>query len=257
MQKRIEEELASIEHTHQVKVIYACEAGSRASGLASNASDYDVRFLYLHPSDWYLSIQERRDVIEVPVSSTLDISGWDLRKALALLRKSNPGILEWLQSTVIYLDKPIITGQIKALAQETFSKKACMHHYFSMAKRNFNDFLKGDEVQIKRYFYVLRPILSCIWMEKKHTFPPLDFHVLLKELPLSPSLKSEMAKLAAKKAISAAKEREPKNAVVFSFLEEQLFRLKDALLTVTATKKDYAEELDGLFRMALTEAWKK
>jgi predicted nucleotidyltransferase len=257
MQKKIADELAAIECTHNVKVIFVCEAGSRASGLASKASDYDVRFLYLHPSDWYLSIQERRDVIELPVSDTLDISGWDLRKALGLLRKSNPGILEWLQSNIIYSDMPAVTGKIKELAQQTFSQKACMHHYFSMARRNFKDFMKGEEVQIKRYFYVLRPILACLWMEKKRTFPPLDFHFLLEELSLPPSLKCEIEKLVAKKADSPLKAREPKNTVVFSFLEDQLSRLEEVLLTVPNSNKDYANELDDLFRIALREAWKK
>jgi predicted nucleotidyltransferase len=257
MQKRIEDELTAIERTQHVKIIFACEAGSRASGLASKASDYDVRFLYLHPRDWYLSIQEKRDVIEVPVSGTLDISGWDLRKALGLLRKSNPGILEWLQSNIIYSDMPAFTGKIKALAQKTFSQKACMHHYYSMARRNFKDFMKGEEVQIKRYFYVLRPILACLWMEKRRTFPPLDFRFLLQELSLPPSLKLEIEKLIAKKADSPLKARESKNTVVFTFLEEQLSRLEEVLLTVPDSNKDYVNELDELFRMALQEVWKK
>jgi predicted nucleotidyltransferase len=117
--------------------------------------------------------------------------------------------------------------------------------------------MKGEEVQIKRYFYVLRPILACLWMEKKHTFPSLDFRFLLEELALSPSLKREIEKLVAKKAESPLKAREPKNAVVFSFLDEQLSRLEEVLLTVPDSTKDYVNELDDLFRMALQEVWKK
>lgn len=83
--------LQSIQEQETVRVLYACESGSRAWGFPSRDSDYDVRFIYVRPRDWYLSVDlERRDVIERPISDRLDVSGWDLRKALQLLRKSNP-----------------------------------------------------------------------------------------------------------------------------------------------------------------------
>ena len=96
------EELRRIEQAYDVRVLYACESGSRAWGFASQDSDYDVRFIYVHSRDWYLSIEDRRDVIEEPISDSLDISGWELRKTLRLLRKSNPPLLEWLKSPVVY-----------------------------------------------------------------------------------------------------------------------------------------------------------
>jgi predicted nucleotidyltransferase len=76
--------LAAIERAESVRLLYACESGSRAWGFASPDSDYDVRFLYVRPRDWYLSIdlERRRDAIERPVEGALDISGWDLRKTL-------------------------------------------------------------------------------------------------------------------------------------------------------------------------------
>jgi uncharacterized protein len=47
--------LVEIKHEEQVEIIYACESGSRAWGFASADSDFDVRFLYIRPRDWYLS----------------------------------------------------------------------------------------------------------------------------------------------------------------------------------------------------------
>lgn len=73
-----------------MRILYACESGSRAWGFPSKDSDYDVRFIYVRPVDWYLSIFDKRDVIEYPISDMLDINGWDLKKALNLFRKSNP-----------------------------------------------------------------------------------------------------------------------------------------------------------------------
>ncbi|GFP31587.1 uncharacterized protein HKBW3S34_02508, partial [Candidatus Hakubella thermalkaliphila] len=74
-------------------IFYACESGSCAWGFPSANSDYDVRFLYARPVEWYLSIADMRDVIECPVNDQLDINGWDIKKALQLFRKSNPPYL--------------------------------------------------------------------------------------------------------------------------------------------------------------------
>lgn len=89
IRQRILTELASIEKRYDVKIFYACESGSRAWGFASQDSDYDVRFLYMHPADWYLTIQNKRDVIELPITDELDISGWNIRINLQLLMKLN------------------------------------------------------------------------------------------------------------------------------------------------------------------------
>ena len=105
MHKRIVESLRQIECEEDVTILYACESGSRAWGFESTDSDYDVRFIYLRKTPWYLTIQNKRDVIERPISDELDIAGWDLPKALGLFRKSNPPLLEWLRSPVVYLEE--------------------------------------------------------------------------------------------------------------------------------------------------------
>ncbi len=161
--------LGDIEKEENVTIFYACESGSRAWGFPSEDSDYDVRFLYLRPRDWYLSIdvEEKRDVIERPISEMLDISGWDLRKALKLLRKSNPPLLEWLNSPTVYQQDFTITDKIKELVPEYYSPIACLHHYLHMAQGNYREYLKGEIVWVKKYFYVLRPLLAINWIEKE------------------------------------------------------------------------------------------
>src|SRR5882762_7904714 len=136
-------ELRRIEEHYDVKVLYACESGSRAWGFASLDSDYDVRFLYVHSRDWYLSIENRRDVIEEPISEGLDISGWELRKALRLLRKSNPPLLEWTKSPVVYRHDPVFAAEFGALATEFYSPRRCFAHYLHMAFGNWRDYLRG------------------------------------------------------------------------------------------------------------------
>jgi len=158
MRQVIIEELKRLEREEQVRILYACESGSRAWGFPSRDSDYDVRFVYIRKPEWYLSIFEKRDVIERPISDKLDISGWDLRKALNLYRKSNPPLLEWLQSPIRYYEHSGIAEQLRRLSPLAFSPKSCMYHYLSMARGNYREYLQGERVRIKKYFYVLRPV---------------------------------------------------------------------------------------------------
>ncbi|MEM6906851.1 MAG: nucleotidyltransferase domain-containing protein, partial [Pseudomonadota bacterium] len=100
MRAEIMAKLTGIERDFGVRILFAIESGSRAWGFPSPDSDYDVRFVYVHPTDWYLSLTPGRDVIELPIRDDLDIGGWDLRKALNLLLKPNPVMLEWLSSPI-------------------------------------------------------------------------------------------------------------------------------------------------------------
>ncbi|MCA1963199.1 MAG: nucleotidyltransferase domain-containing protein, partial [Prosthecobacter sp.] len=135
--QRVRNALARLEAERNVRVLYACESGSRAWGFASHDSDYDVRFLYVHQSDWYLSVEDRRDVIEEPLNDELDISGWELRKALRLLRKSNPPLLEWLKSPVVYQREAVFARESGELSKRFHSPRRCFSHYLHMAARNW------------------------------------------------------------------------------------------------------------------------
>ena len=135
----IKAKLLEIEKEENVRIFYACESGSRAWGFPSVNSDYDVRFLYIREQNFYLSIdvEDKRDVIEVPIDDELDINGWDLRKALRLLRKSNPPLLEWLSSPTVYLEEEELIKKFRSLVPLSYSPTACMYHYMQMARNSF------------------------------------------------------------------------------------------------------------------------
>lgn len=178
MEDIIVKKLKDLEKEHDVKILYACESGSRAWGFASADSDFDVRFIYVHRKDHYLSIDEQRDVIELPVNDVLDINGWELRKALRLLRKSNAPLFEWFQSPVVYSADTLFAGEIRQMMSCYFSPRAAMHHYISMAKSVFEGELSGDAVKLKKYFYALRPALACRWVADRAEVPPMEFSKL-------------------------------------------------------------------------------
>jgi predicted nucleotidyltransferase len=175
MRATIEGQLAALEQRHRVKVLFACESGSRGWGFASPDSDYDVRFVYVNRLPWYLAVDAGRDVIEQPISGDLDINGWDLRKALQLLRESNPTLLEWLRSPVVYRQEPGWTERLRALAEEGFSPVRGYHHYVAMARKNRREHLDGDVVRYKKYLYVLRPLMAARWIREGRGAPPMRF----------------------------------------------------------------------------------
>ena len=184
MRKKIKEQLRRIEDAENIKILLAVESGSRAWGFASPDSDYDVRFVYIRSLEDYLRLDAIRDVIELPIDDVLDINGWDLQKTLRLLHKSNPTLFEWFSSPIVY-KKTEFSDKFCDLMTHYFSSKKTLYHYVSMAEGNYREYLKGDLVKAKKYFYALRPVLACQWILDRGTPPPILFSELLKtELPV-------------------------------------------------------------------------
>lgn len=255
MYEKIISELKKIEEKNDVRIIYACESGSRAWGFPSKDSDYDVRFIYIHPVDWYLSIHEKRDVIEMPINDLLDINGWDIRKALKLFRKSNPPFLEWLESPIVYLERYTITQKMRELGNLGFSPLSCLYHYLSIAKGNFRKYLQGDNVRVKKYFYALRPILACKWIEERNTMPPMEFALLLNTMLPNGNLVDEIQDLLVKKKSGEELDYGPHIRSINEFLDEHIQHFDHYLKSVG--KKQPVEEIvfDSIFREALREVW--
>ncbi|MEM1270248.1 MAG: nucleotidyltransferase domain-containing protein [Bacteroidota bacterium] len=248
--------LERIETEEQVRIFFACESGSRAWGFPSADSDYDVRFLYAHHPNWYLSIdlERKRDVIERPISDLLDISGWDLRKALQLFRKSNPPLLEWLQSPILYREQTTITAKFRDLIPVHFSPRASLYHYLHMARGNYRDYLKGEDVWVKKYFYVLRPILAVKWIEAELGAIPMEFEVLVERLISQKPLKEAIKQLLAAKREGEELDRGPRIAPISAFIERELTRLEGAQLDHSGQKPPVGV-LNNFFREALDELW--
>ena len=254
MEELIHSRLAEIESDNNIKIVYACESGSRAWGFPSTNSDYDVRFVYIRPIEWYLSIDDKRDVIEYPVNEQLDINGWDLKKALQLLRKTNPPLLEWLGSPMIYLEKYSVTEKMRQLAKEYYSPSACLYHYLHMARGNFREYLQGDTVWVKKYFYVLRPILAMKWIEEERGIVPTDFNVTLEKLALSGELKQAVADLLESKRAGSELDKGEKISAISDFIERELARWETSEIpkSVIASSGD---RLDAFFRESIEEVW--
>ena len=166
MEDVILKKLHEIEAEKGVKILYACESGSRAWGFPSPDSDYDVRFLYACDLDWHLSLRDRKDSIDLPINEELDINAWEIKKALGLLWKSNAALLEWLQSPIVYIHRPAFLNAIRDLADDCFSPIAAMHHYLTISKKYYEDCVGKSEIKLKRYFYALRTTIAGKWIRE-------------------------------------------------------------------------------------------
>ncbi len=256
MNEIIQASLGQVQQEQGFKIIYACESGSRAWGFPSEDSDYDVRFLYVNPPDWYLSVdlEDRSDVFERPIADKLDVSGWDLRKAFKLLRKSNPPLLEWLNSPIVYIEVSEVVRRLRELVPEFYSPIACGYHYLHMAQGNYREYLRGDVVWLKKYFYVLRPLLAIRWIEREQTVVPMEFATLVDRLVTNTSLKEAIEQLLQSKRDGKELDRGPKIPEISNFIEIELNNLEQQMPNRVGPKPDI-QKLNEMFRFALLTAW--
>ena len=141
----IRRKLREIEAANQVKILYAVESGSRAWGFASPDSDYDVRYVFIRPIKDYLRIYPLPDHIDGPLDEVQDYSGWDIKKALGLLGKSNPSLIEWLYSPVVYA-QTAAWRHFADCADAYFSVERNLHHQYASAHSTWRNFLQGEQV---------------------------------------------------------------------------------------------------------------
>jgi predicted nucleotidyltransferase len=184
VREAIDDALAAIESEQSVRVLFACESGSRAWGFASPDSDYDVRFVYVHHLDWYLRVSAGRESIERMLPLDLDLSGWELRKALALFGTGNATAFEHLGSDIVYRDVGGLRAALLALLPSFFNPIAAGHHYLGLASRMHAEHLGGAQVNLKKLFYVLRPLAAYRWIELRSTMPPTAFAGVLAGIDL-------------------------------------------------------------------------
>ncbi|HYV90181.1 MAG TPA: nucleotidyltransferase domain-containing protein [Chitinophagales bacterium] len=247
MLDKIQNALNEISTHENVKILFACESGSRAWGFASPDSDYDVRFVYVQPKEYYLSIDERKDVIELPVNEILDVSGWDVRKALRLFRGSNAVIYEWLQSPIVYLSESGFQKNLWSMAPDYFSLRAGMHHYLSMSINTFQNELQTDEVKLKKYFYALRPILACKWISEKHEVPPMVFQQLLKVIQSDKKIVNTIDALLEMKNVSDEKKIIARNDRLNEFIQNEIQRCDEIAKTISRKEVD-SQKLNEFFK---------
>jgi predicted nucleotidyltransferase len=251
MKQRIVQELDKIEKEHGIRILLASESGSRAWGFPSNDSDYDVRFIYSNNTDWYLSIGNKRDVVELPIDEILDINGWDLKKALQLMRKSNSPLLEWLSSPIKYIVLPEAYEKLLELSKLAFKPETSCHHYLAMARKSIEN-LNGDgKAKLKTYMYAIRPMLCCEWIIQHLSQPPMQISELLDELEIEIKFKDEVNGLIETKRLHSEKYRVQRSISIEKYINDKIEILHDKIPKNPVGP--YLDMFDDTFRYILSE----
>jgi len=246
----IERKLTEIETAESVRIIFAIESGSRAWGFPSPDSDYDVRFVYVRKPDWYLSIDPRRDVIELPIDGDFDVNGWDLRKALQLLIKSNPVLLEWLSSPIVYRADHDAMRRLKELGHRTAYFKPSLFHYLHLCTSQYGRFIRDKEkVQLKKYFYCLRPALALMWLRTNAgRSVPMSLNELRAGLELPKDLSAFFDVLLERKRVTKELGTGPRNAALDDFIEHEMELARENAGTPPPVQPSILDEANALFR---------
>lgn len=252
MKNKILDKLAEIEKAEHVTVLYAVESGSRAWGVESPDSDYDVRFIYVRGQNDYLHIREKRDVIEWQLDEVLDINGWDLKKTLLQFQRGNATLFEWANSPVVYKTTEM-WKEIYDVGRQYFSEKAALYHYYGTAKSTFVQYLQENNVRYKKYIYALRPLLACRFIETHHRIPPVKFETLLQQ-DLPQELLAEIGRMLTVKAQSDEKDITPHIPVIRCYIEEEIARYETLLKERKDDREPDEERLDQIFLRVLQQA---
>lgn len=216
----IQSHLQRVADERGIRILLACETGSRAWGFPSPDSDYDVRLIYAHPRDWYLSLGERKDTLDLMLEDReLDLAGWDLRKSLRLLWKSNPALLERIQSPIVYQGDPAFMAEIQALVPQFYSRIAALFHYLSLAKKTHQALQSEASYKLKTFFYALRSATACRWIVEREEVPPIEFSRMRAGLDWPTHLQQRVDELIALKATVPESYRHQGEPALMAYLQ--------------------------------------
>ena len=245
----VQRRLDVIERDQGCRILFAVESGSRAWGFPSPDSDYDVRFVYVRAADWYLSVYPGRDVIETPIEDEMDVNGWDLRKALHLLLKSNAVISEWMESPIVYRRDASALRQLRAFADRMLNRRALAYHYLHLARQQVAAKLARDRIALKRYFYALRPALALRFLRLQDSKrPPMHLQALIDRTDLPAATVRTIARLVAAKSRTSEMGFGPRIPALDRLIAAEIAAASESVSEMPGRRPSDLAAADRLFR---------
>lgn len=249
------QKLREAEKHHQIKIPLAIESGSRGWGLAAHDADYDCRFVYVHTRDWYLSVLEKKDYIEWASDAVFDINGWDLKKFIHHMIKSNAVVSEWLSSNEVYIRDESVVGPLSSLAAVFFNPVSASYHYLNTAKNKLSEILASDDAKIKKYFYALRPLASLQFIHQYGKMPPMEYEKALAAIEAPAEIVAAISELLAIKRQSSEMHLTPRNKEIVEYIKGEVQLFSERVKAMKFTKcRDY-EMADVVFRDTIEKVW--
>ncbi len=237
MTEQILQRLDTIEKERDITILFSSESGSRGWGFPSTDSDYDVRFIYVRSLDWYLSLGEKKDQIDLAISDELDLKGWELRKALLLMKRTNVSVYEWLQSPIIYKNIGNFQEELLGITSQYYSPKTAFYHYHSMTLKYIDSYL-NENTNLKKLFYILRGLFSCKWLVKQQMLPSMQLEPLLVNCDDAAVLQV-IRELIELKGTKKEEDHAPTPLILRQYIETEFAPLKSKAHDVKSVKSNY------------------
>ena len=241
--EQIRAKCEELEEENNFTILFAIESGSRLWGMESKDSDYDVHLVYYYPVEKYLKIQKPVDTFTwMSGDRVLDLNGFDIYKYAKLLLKSNPNMIDWTMSNIIYYgDKSQITEFID-FAKNSFNPFTLYQSYLGISLSAQKLIEKGKN-HYKKYLYILRGILNAQWIFEKGTLPPFLFEKVTKELTLPSEIKEAILQLLEKKRLASENSAvQEELAIILPFIDDNIVKKEENLMKLVkrrAEEKDY------------------
>lgn len=248
----VERRLDEIERVESARILLAVESGSRAWGFHSPDSDFDARFLFVRRVNDYLALHPARDVIETPLIDLMDVNGWDLSKALKLMIKGNSVIHEWLASPIVYRSHEGFLAVLAPIASAWRNAYADAHHYHGLLSSQLARHIEGrDRINLKKYFYVIRPAIALHWLRERGDAPPMDLPSLLDGVSLPVQAARALEALREAKKASSEVGEGARIAELDAYIEEQAAWGLKAKGPLPPPDPELLERTNALFRAAV------
>jgi uncharacterized protein len=248
----VERRLEEIERRERVRILLAVESGSRAWGFHSPDSDFDARFIFVRHEDDYLSLNTPRDVIETPLVDLMDVNGWDLSKAFRLMIKGNSVIHEWLASPIVYRRNATFAAALTPVAAAWRNVYADAHHYHGLLASQLARHIEGRErINLKKYFYVIRPAIALHWLRENGGEPPMDLPSLLEGVTLPEEAAVALKQLREAKKASSEVGEGARIAALDAYIDEQATWGMQAKGKTPSPDPALLDRTNALFRAAV------
>jgi len=256
IKESIIDKLQHIEHSYDVKIPLAIESGSRGWGFAAANADYDCRFIYVHKAERYLSILEMDEFIEYELDETYDIKGYDLKRVLKYIMKSQATINEWLSSNVVYIKNDPITNRLSELAADFFNPIPVSHHYLSLARKMLAEITATDEAKIKKYFYILRPIANLNYIRQYGKMPYMEYNKTLDATNPPSNVATAIKALKEQKAARLEHDKIPQHTFLIDYFNSEINSFEGVLKEMEHEKNTDYTSPDEAFRKIIKDVWK-
>ena len=204
MKEKIIELVKGLEKEYDIKILFCVESGSRAWGMESKDSDYDVRFVFYRKPEEYTLINTKGNVITASFDKTfercnpegclIDTQGFDIIKFSKMLSSSNPTVIEWLNSDIVYFGKK--PKKYVDFSRNLFNFMSLYYHYKSMGKQNYLKYIKPQNMATpKKYLYTCRGIICSLYVKEYLQLPPIKFPDVLEKMYKDGKLDKELVSI--------------------------------------------------------------